>query len=243
MKGVRLDMNRVCLLALVFSLLLSPLVHATGIADAPESELRSVTLYAPLKYKDDRSKTLFSFKTGQYVRGLDDWDLIYGSLYIGDDWDWFSVSTARNARSAFRDLGQLSWTDSFTVPVIQPFPKLKEGEERTFRVDSSGADGADGADGAPGADGADADGVVRPKPRPPVSVDANKPSRKPKHDGVPKVDPIFVKAIVGHLYVLRVVDDENDFYVLFRVEALERGDNCTISWKQIPAPVEVARNY
>jgi hypothetical protein len=35
--------------------------------------------------------------------------------------------------------------------------------------------------------------------------------------------------------VIHVVDDKRDFYALFRVDKLQRGDNCTISWKMIPA--------
>jgi hypothetical protein len=45
-----------------------------------------------------------------------------------------------------------------------------------------------------------------------------------------------VKAIVGHLYAIHVVTDTQDFYALFRVEALTRGDNCTVSWRWVPAP-------
>jgi hypothetical protein len=44
----------------------------------------------------------------------------------------------------------------------------------------------------------------------------------------------FAKAKAGHMYLVRVKDDEADFYVLFRVEEIEQGDHCTISWKRIP---------
>jgi hypothetical protein len=133
-------------------------------------------------------------------------------------------------------LGAFDWADSFSVPAVEPFPKLKEGEQRVVAVDASGADGEDGAPGAPAADG---DGVTRERARPEVEGPAPAP-RRPKRDGVPKVDPIFVKAVAGHMYVIRVVDDAHDFYVLFRVEALVRGDNCTISWKRIPPPADSA---
>jgi hypothetical protein len=94
---------------------------------------------------------------------------------------------------------------------------LKAGEQRHISIDTSGADGADGADAV---------GIVRPRPG----------ASRPKNDGKPKVDPLFVKAVSGHLYVIHVVDDVRDFYALFRVEALERGDNCVISWRLITAP-------
>jgi len=53
---------------------------------------------------------------------------------------------------------------------------------------------------------------------------------------VPRIDPVFAKAVVGHIYAVHVVDGGEDFYVLFRVESLARGDNCKISWKRVPAP-------
>lgn len=181
-----------------------------------------VTLYSPLQYKHDHSRAYFDFISGKIPkRGLP-WDLAYGLLRAGDDFDWFQSAGAGNNRGLIRDLGELKWTDVFTVPVVEPLPKLKPGEQRTITVDTSGADGADGA---PGADG---DGVVRAQPA---------RNSRPKHDGKAKVDPIFAKAIVGHLYAIHVVNEAQDFYALFRVEALTRGDNVTISWRLAPAPV------
>jgi hypothetical protein len=217
-------MKSFLLLGLLVGLSVSAHAQGAGTAAAPEPGVQRVTLYGPLARGHDASRALFSFKTGAYGRG---WDLNYGSLYVSEEHDWFQVSTLPGARTAFRDLGAFDWADSFKVPVVEPFPKLKEGEQRTVKIDASGADGEDGA---PGADAADWDGVVRPKPRPVP------PPRRPKNDGVPKVDPVFVKAQVGHMYVIRVVDGDEDFYVLFRVESLVRGDNCTITWKRVPAP-------
>jgi hypothetical protein len=51
-----------------------------------------------------------------------------------------------------------------------------------------------------------------------------------------KGDVVSVKAVVGHMYVVHVVDGASDYYALLRVEAVERGDNCTITWKVVPAP-------
>ena len=44
------------------------------------------------------------------------------------------------------------------------------------------------------------------------------------------------KAKLGQIYAMHVKDDQSDFYVLFRVDQLEQGQYCTISWKRIPAP-------
>ncbi|MBI4470285.1 MAG: hypothetical protein HY650_13285 [Acidobacteria bacterium] len=47
---------------------------------------------------------------------------------------------------------------------------------------------------------------------------------------------IMAKVVGGHLYVMRIKDEETDFYALFRVEVFEQGSYCTISWRIIPAP-------
>lgn len=185
-----------------------------------------VTLFSPNKHRGEQLKSCVTFaQSRERMRAARGslCDLYYGHLYAGDDWDWFQSAANPGQRSLVRDLGALDWNDSFTIPIIEPLPKLKPGEVRNITVDTSGADGADGA---PGADG---DGVVRPRPGENVQ-------RPPKRDGKPKIDPVFAKAILGHLYVMHVVDDVSDFYVLFRIDALTRGDNCTISWRLVPAP-------
>lgn len=215
----------------------------------PVSAQETVTLYAPLKYNHDQSRTYFDFQSGQITRSGALWNLAYGKLRAGEDFDWFQSHASRDDRSLIRDLGRLNWTDQFEVPVIEPLPALKAGEQRTITIDVSGADGADGANGSPGAAGANGrrgadagsgqprDDTAEMTPtRTPIPT-GNWPPRRPKRDGKPKIDPIFVKAIVGHLYAIHVVNDTSDFYALFRVEALTRGDNVTISWRLVPAPV------
>lgn len=44
------------------------------------------------------------------------------------------------------------------------------------------------------------------------------------------------EAVAGHMYALHVKRKDTDFYVMFRVERLERGDQCEISWKIMPSP-------
>ena len=77
--------------------------------------------------------------------------------------------------------------------------------------------------------------VVRPRPQ------SSAAPRRPKRDGQPKIDPMFVRAVVGHIYVIHVVDDVRDFYALFRVENLQKADQCTISWKLIAPPQPAER--
>jgi len=218
---------RVCSVLGIVSALFAA-ASAQGMLLPPQTQ--TVTLFAVNKYQSSRESCL------QFTKIPRGCHLRYGSLYAGDDWDWFDTASAKEIRTVVRDLGYLDWSDNFKVPVVVPFRKLGPGEERTVSVDTSGADGADGAPGAPGRDGADADGVVRSH-RWPADVPVPTPSpAKPKHDGKPKIDPVFAKAILHHMYVVHVVDEVNDFYVLMRVEEVHRGDSCTVSWRVVPSP-------
>jgi hypothetical protein len=172
------------------------------------------------------------------------YDFRYGGLRAGDDWDWFDLSFAHNSRGKIVDLGKLNWTDSFEAPFIKPYRKLKEGEHRNVTVNTSGKNGAKGADGKKGADGQNADGSVGNKGYSAQvandSVQTNK-SEVNKNENTKTEEESyqpFTKAILGNVYVMRVVDNTNDFYVLFRIEELERGHRCKISWKRIDSPKE-----
>jgi hypothetical protein len=145
------------------------------------------------------------------------------------------------------DLGKHAWTDSFTVPWVEP---LKPGETLGIVVNANGADGKDGRDGYGAGNG---DGL---SPLPsggsgtnpaaccdsPIStgtIDRGYPTKQPRRPKRPagvQTSANLLKANLDHIYVIHVVDDKRDFYALFRVDALQRGDNCTISWKMIPPP-------
>jgi len=227
--------------ALIACLLLSGLSILSW-AQAPQSN-STVTLYSAIKHRGEQRTFCLNFETGPSSLRRADCDLMYGSLYAGDELDWFQSATGQGDRSVIKDLGDHLWTAKFEVPVVEPLPKLKPGEQRRIGIDTSGADGADGAPGAPGApgqNGADADGVVRfrPTPGPPAANTTPSPPSRPKHDGKPKIDPLFVKAVADHVYVIHVVDESRDFYALFRVEALQRGDQVEVSWRLIPEPAK-----
>ena len=220
---MKLNLIQLCLLLLVV---------AAVSAQNTSVQSGSTTLYSLNKYPNEKRDFCLNFKTGASATRSDPCDLRYGSLYAGEDWDWFQSSGYRSSRSVIKDLGLLAWNDEFKIPVVTPFPKLSAGEERKFTVDVSGADGADGAPGAPAVNG---DGTIRTRPIAQPAGSINTPV-KPKHDGIPKIDPVFVKAIVGHMYVIHVVEDSTDFYALFRVESLERGAYVRVSWKIIDPP-------
>jgi hypothetical protein len=223
----------------VLSLLLTP-----ALAWAQQQpKVSTVTLYSVIKHAGENQKYCVNFRIALGSPIVAPCDLAYGMMYAGDDLDWFQSSLAEGNRSVIKDLGEKAWTAKFEVPVVESLAKLKPGEHRVVTVDTSGADGTPGKPGAPGQPGADADGIVRPRPTPvPLPVAPVSPSSsRAKHDGKPKIDPLFVKAITGHLYVIHVVDDARDFYALFRVEALERGDHCTVSWRPVTNPSNQAR--
>jgi hypothetical protein len=130
-----------CVLSLALLVGLSLSTRAQEPQAAPGPDVKRVTLYGPLTRGNNLGRANVSFKTGAYGP---DWDLNYGSLYVGEERDWLQVSTMKGARTAFRDLGALDWSDTFTVPVVEPFPKLKEGEQRQVVVSANGADGKPG---------------------------------------------------------------------------------------------------
>lgn len=162
--------------------------------------IQTVTLYPPRDKatgKHDETRACFSFKTGTIKSPKStDWDLGYGFTSINGE-DWLMVGTvARDKRSVMKELGEYKWSDSFTIPVLEPLPKLNEGEQRNVVLDAS-------AD---------------------------------THKQWAKTTGQFAKAKRDHMYLVHVKDDQADFYVLFRVEEIEHGEHCTISWAQIPPP-------
>ena len=104
-------------------------------AEEPEGQ---VTLYPPRAsgtYNEGNS--CFSFKAGALKKHANgQWDLGYGFANLGGN-DWFILWSAPQTRTVIKDLGELKWTDSFTVPVLEPLPKLREGESRSITVDAS----------------------------------------------------------------------------------------------------------
>jgi hypothetical protein len=220
-------------------------------AQQPVSQDSRVTLYSTIKHRGEQRKSCINFKVALTGLLRVPCDLGYGYLNAGDELDWFQSSGAQGSRSVIRDLGELDWSADFSVPAVEPLAKLKPGERRNVTIDVSGADGAPGKPGAPAVRAGNErssssllsidEGPLPGDFAPPglTTQPSAKPTR-PKQDGKPKIDPLFVKALAGHVYVIHVVDDSRDFYALFRVDALERGDYCTVSWKLISDPQKPA---
>jgi hypothetical protein len=207
-----------CLVALVL-LAGTIAVHAQGNS--------SITLYAVNKYHGSRNSCLNFDAT--VPPGT--CHLRYGSLYAGDDLDWFEASAAFNNRTVMKDLGVYGWADDVKLPELAPLPKLKPGEQRHVTIDTSGADGL------PGANGLNADGTRRAD----VADQRARPAA-PKREAGTIVDGPFLKAIQDHLYLIHVVNDVDDFYALVRVDAVTRGDNVTVIWHRVNPPVTESTN-
>lgn len=56
------------------------------------------------------------------------------------------------------------------------------------------------------------------------------------NDGVASPQNVFVRAVPGHMYLLRVKDAKADYQVMFRVESLDPAGGRTLSWKRVPTP-------
>jgi len=215
--------------------------QATSMVNAQTTEPESrVTLYSSIKHKGEGLRKCMDFQVGER-RARKFADLCYGSLYVGDFYDWFDTYDA-DRRTVVKDLGQRHWSDQFHVPALRPLPELDAGQHRQVSVDASGKDGEDGRPGADGVSGSSGSADFRSEkepgdiPGPALAIpEASRPQRQ-KHDGKPRVSSFFTKAVLGHLYVIHVVDQDEDFYALFRVDALQPGDRCTISWRVIPSP-------
>ncbi len=165
-------------------------------------------------------------------------ELSLGLFSAADGSDWLTLEVTDESRSVIKDLGQHEWTDAFKVPAVEPLPELKPGEHREVRIDRADTTIASAGDFPPSRSALDppartADSVA--PPRPPVEFSAQVTAPR---TGKPKLSPpqTFARTLLGHIYVIHVVNPDADFYALARVETVAARHNCTISWKQIPSP-------
>jgi hypothetical protein len=151
---------------------------------------------------------------------------------IGDNWSIFDVPTGQTTQTRMVNIGQYDWNDKFTVAPIEPWSKLQPGETRAIKIELWGTDGKHGQNG---------DGTYPTAPR--REGNGNKPldqqvSTTIKMSGeVVRSDKYMPLSEVkkGNMYLVRVVDPENDFYVFIRVDDLVRGTKVVLSyWKWEP---------
>ena len=138
------------------------------------------------------------------------WDIMYGSLRIGDSWDSLMVPATNDNRTRFMDLGLHSWKDRLRLCSLEPYPVLQPGERRPFVADASGSAGAAGLkDGG--------------------TTLANTPKS-------PKTSDSTTFVLEGHVYLFHIVSAQTDYYVLMRADKLVRGSSLGLSWKRIRSP-------
>jgi hypothetical protein len=121
---------------LCLGLMVAACVSTVFAENEPEQQ---VTLYAPWSSGiHNQGKACFSFKSGalQEETANRQWDLGYGFAAINGE-EWFILGSSTQTRTVIKDLGKLKWTDSFEIPVLEPLPKLREGEQRSITVDAS----------------------------------------------------------------------------------------------------------
>src|SRR5258708_12963772 len=80
----------------------------------------NVTLYSVIKHRGEQPKSCINFKIAATGFLRVPCDLRYGSLYAGDELDWFESSTAEGARSVIKDLGEHDWPTAFQCPLADP---------------------------------------------------------------------------------------------------------------------------
>ena len=229
-NAVSLVITSIALICGIQSIVLAqPAQNQAGPAPA------TATLYSILTHHGEQRDFCLSFQKGPLGWGSDPCDLRYGGLFMGEYRDWFESPLTPDNRSVIKDLGTHAWTEDVKAPVLKPLAKLKPGQTTVFTLGSPASTipasrSGDASD--PGTDDLrtryhdyarsgrsmrDFGEVVVPSPRgtPPA------PAERTRARSTVKAPPL-VKSVPGHLYVMRVVNDPNDFYALFRVESLEK---------------------
>jgi hypothetical protein len=183
-------------IALLVGTSFSPLAHGQRAELQPLPQ--TITLFSRITHKfEGYGRSAFNFRHG--VRSdVEGWEsltlnhahLLYGSISVGGDTDWFSVSMGGEDPSRIKDLGELEWSDVHYPHFLPANPPLSSGI-RFPGINESFESSSDGR---------------------------------------------VTQAVAGHMYVVHIKNRESDLYAMFRVDALERNDHCTISWKVVPSP-------
>lgn len=163
---------------------------------AQNNNLHEATLFSRLGHHEDGyGRSAYNF----YARARsDNWPrsvknrahLLYGSISMNHDSDWFSVSMGGPNRTRIEDLGAKQWTEVSDTPYVTVAPRSSEG--------------------------------IR-APRPDESYEKSSEGR-------------VTRVVLGHLYVIHIKYDNEDYYVMLRVDELVPSDRCTISWRVVPPP-------
>lgn len=141
-------------LALALSLSLTSLVGFTPAQsrkDWRDVEPKTVTLFSRAKHPDESggyNKSAFSFRYGArsdegLAKTRNNYELLYGSVTLLGDSDWFQVTMVTDDCSRIKDLGELGWAEIFEVPILlasqEPQKGIRfPGDAETFEKSSDG---------------------------------------------------------------------------------------------------------
>ena len=243
----------------VLGVVIIALAGLTMAQSAPKNELAldRVELLSPWDHSNEKAVYVRSrshrncLDLLNLIQRCEATELLHYGNRTGVNWDIFSVSGGRDSQSRIIDLGEHNWGDRFTIPEVEPWPALKEGETRTIIVNTSGADGKDGESGKNGANADGTPSVAPPRAAPaakrpkqiidygrePVSVQVSSTiTVKGKAPVASSYSPL-IEAKKGHMYLIRVVNRLHDHYILLRVDELVRGEKAGISYLRLPPPV------
>ena len=211
--------------------------------------------------KDQKSCfDLIRFAFGCYAK---DTVGIHFGTRIGVNTSIFQINGGSETRARMIDIGEYRWTDKFMVPDVEPWPALAPGEQRTITVNASGANGASGAPGLPGKPGKpgvagmNGDGTYTPMPpaaksEPDVKLPVGYSSKSyatasiteqvgsfvTTPDGKKRNDSYtpLTEAKLGHMYVIRVMNETVDYFVVLRVDELVPGTKVVVSYLKLDLP-------
>jgi hypothetical protein len=203
--------------------------------------------------EEQRLRSCFNFILMDY--GCGSAPLVAYGDRVGINWDLFHISGGKADRTRMIEIGKFGWSDKFTVPYVEPWAALSPGERRNITINASGGSGTQGPRGRDGADGVagmNGDGTYTPIPRTRKNETMSQPiltagksyatanikeqvsSTVKDWNGRVRNDAYspMVEVRKGYMYVVRVVDESRDFYVIIHVDDLVRGESVKLSyWK------------
>jgi hypothetical protein len=100
-----------------------------------QDTLQEVTLCSRLQHKEEGyGKSAYNFQYGMRS-DHEEWlrkahniaELIYGTMSINGDSDWFSVSGGGENPNRIKDLGTLQWSEVHEIPILPAVPRLATG--------------------------------------------------------------------------------------------------------------------
>jgi hypothetical protein len=226
------------LFALSFCVTLAVL---SGLGQTIEPAVKRVELLSPWKF-DQNGKTIGPDPQRRDYRCFDlillertchgAQPLAYGNR-IGNNWDIFATDGGgRDSQTRMIELGKYQWADKLTVPEVEPWSKLKPGEQRHIKIALYGADGKPGRN---------ADGGF-PSGPPPKEGNASAPLSRQVNSTITMSGKSvrgdgylpYNEVKLGYMYLVRVVNTHADHYVLIRVEELVRGNKVVFSYFRFP---------